>query len=173
MRYVYVEGGVVLEGPVLLPINWKDVSNFNALDNQSLKSYGWFPHRFVEATLGPNDKITGSYFAIGDDEVVEYQTIAPKSEGEIQELINQQWINIRSRRNIEIQECDWTQLADVPLSDSKKLEWKEYRQALRDITNFETPDHVIWPQKPSSYDPPVELTEPIIDAPTENGVINE
>jgi len=28
---------------------------------------------------------------------------------------------------------DWTQIADAPLSDSKKTEWKAYRQALRDL----------------------------------------
>ena len=100
MRYVYVQSGQVVEGPRLLPINWENISNFNALDIVSLKSYGWYPHRFVEATLGENDKITGSYFVIGEDEVVEYQTVSGKSEAEIQELINQKWINIRSQRNI-------------------------------------------------------------------------
>lgn len=148
MRYVYVQNGQVVDGPRLLPINWENISNFNALDNQSLKSYGWFPHRFVEATLGENDKITGSYFVVGEDEVVEYQTIAQKSESEIQEFINQQWINIRSQREIYLKECDWTQLSDVPLSDEKKEEWKLYRQSLRDITNYDNPYHVIWPTKP-------------------------
>lgn len=170
MRYVYVQNGQVVDGPRLLPINWENISNFNALDNQSLKSYGWFPHRFVEATLGENDKITGSYFVVGEDEVVEYQTVAPKTEAEIQELINQKWINIRSQRNIYLAESDWTQLADVSLSEIKKEEWKQYRQGLRDITNFDSPDHVVWPQKPLSEDPPVEIVSTIEETPTETPV---
>jgi hypothetical protein len=132
----------------MLPISWNNISNFNVLDVDSLKSYGWYPHRFVEASLGENDKITGSYFVIEETEVVEYQTVSQKTDSEIQDLINQQWINIRARRSIELQECDWTQLADVPMSDEKKLEWATYRQSLRDITNFDSPDHVVWPSKP-------------------------
>ena len=148
MRYVYVQDGQVIEGPRMLPISWNNISNFNVLDVDSLKSYGWYPHRFVEASLGENDKITGSYFVIEETEVVEYQTVSQKKDSEIQDLINQQWINIRARRSIELQDCDWTQLADVPMSDEKKEEWKLYRQSLRDITNFDSPDHVIWPSKP-------------------------
>jgi hypothetical protein len=145
---VYVQDGQVIEGPRMLPISWNNISNFNVLDVDSLKSYGWYPHRFVEASLGENDKITGSYFVIEETEVVEYQTVSQKTDSEIQDLINQQWINIRARRSIELQECDWTQLADVPMSDEKKLEWATYRQSLRDITNFDSPDHVVWPSKP-------------------------
>ena len=168
MRYVYVQNGQVIDGPRMLPINWENTSNFNALDNETLKLFGWYPHRFVEAIVDETIVVTGSTFSIEENEVVEYQTTRPKTESEIQELINQQWENIKSRRNILLAECDWTQLADVALSEQKKLEWKEYRQALRDITRPNTPDHVIWPEKPSSYDPPVELTQP-----TETGVINE
>jgi hypothetical protein len=167
MRYVYVQSGQVVEGPRLLPINWENISNFNALDIVSLKSYGWYPHRFVEATLGENDKITGSYFVIGEDEVVEYQTIAQKSESEIQDLINQKWINIRSQRNVYLAESDWTQMTDSPLSELKKEEWKQYRQSLRDITNFDSPDHVIWPERPSSVDPPVQIVSTVEETPTE------
>jgi hypothetical protein len=145
---VYVQDEQVIEGPVMLPINWNNISNFNVLDNITLKSYGWYPYRFVESTLGENDKITGSYFVIEETEVVEYQTSGPKTESEIQELINQKWINIRAQRAILLQESDWTQLADVALTDEKKQEWRLYRQSLRDITNFDSPDHVIWPNKP-------------------------
>ena len=182
MRYVYVQDGQVVEGPVMLPVNWKNISNFKVLDNDTLKLYGWYPHRFVEATLGENDKITGSYFVIEETEVIEYQTVATKTESEIQELINQKWINIRSQRAIYLQECDWTQLADVPLSDEKKLEWSTYRQALRDITNYESPDMVIWPEKPSMDDPTYRLITPPVDnvtetptedPPVDNGVIDE
>jgi len=148
MRYVYVQNGQMVDGPRMIPINWKNISNFNTLDNDSLKSYGWYPYRFVEAPLGENDKITGSYFEVGEDEVVEYQTAAPKSESEIQELINQQWIHIRSQRNIYLSESDWTQLSDSPLTQEKKIEWSTYRQELRDITDQSDPKNIIWPTKP-------------------------
>ena len=36
------------------------------------------------------------------------------------------------------------------LSDEKKMEWKGYRQSLRDITStYETPSDVVWPTPPT------------------------
>lgn len=46
----------------------------------------------------------------------------------------------RQLRNNLLSETDWTQIADSPLTDAKKIEWATYRQALRDLTN-----HVNWP----------------------------
>ncbi len=47
---------------------------------------------------------------------------------------------VRIKRNTLLQECDWTQsVTDNPLSDAKKLEWKNYRQQLREFpTAFAT-----------------------------------
>jgi hypothetical protein len=57
--------------------------------------------------------------------------------------------SIRSQRNSLISQCDWTVLADAPLSTSAKASWKTYRQALRDITLQDTfPNSVIWPIAP-------------------------
>jgi len=57
---------------------------------------------------------------------------------------------MRLIRDRLLAQCDWTQAADSPLSDSKKAEWATYRQALRDLpasyasendlTNVEFPD---------------------------------
>ena len=50
-------------------------------------------------------------------------------------MSNEDIINvIRQTRNYLLQQCDWTQLPDSPLSDTKRSEWATYRQALRDIT---------------------------------------
>jgi|TARA_B100001939_G_scaffold172036_1_gene148276 hypothetical protein len=40
----------------------------------------------------------------------------------------------RIKRNILLQECDWTDLPNAPLTDEKKQEWLDYRQSLRDAT---------------------------------------
>lgn len=40
---------------------------------------------------------------------------------------------VRMLRNQMLTDSDWTQLADSPLSPSKKQEWVEYRQYLRDF----------------------------------------
>tara|TARA_Y100000592_G_scaffold22676_1_gene35216 strand:- start:656 stop:880 length:225 start_codon:yes stop_codon:yes gene_type:complete len=67
---------------------------------------------------------------------------------------------LRIDRNNLLKDSDWTVLPDSPLSDSKKDEWKIYRQALRDITKtakpklsenspFLDPSSVTFPTKPS------------------------
>jgi hypothetical protein len=58
---------------------------------------------------------------------------------------------IRQERNNRLAECDWTQLADAPLSSEKKQEFAEYRQALRDLPQLENlnVNNPQWPSKPS------------------------
>ena len=56
------------------------------------------------------------------------------------------------RRKEALQETDWTQLPDSPLTDSKKTEWRTYRQALRDLPthkNWPNLEELDWPTKPS------------------------
>lgn len=55
---------------------------------------------------------------------------------------------LRENRNRRLAETDWTQNPDVP--EATKEKWREYRQALRDITiNNETVFGVDWPIEPS------------------------
>ena len=63
------------------------------------------------------------------------------------------WVSVRQERDLRLRNCDWTQVSDTALTDSKKAEWATYRQALRDVpanntsaSNFED---VTWPTEPS------------------------
>jgi hypothetical protein len=59
------------------------------------------------------------------------------------------WSLIRNFRNLLLNSCDWTQIADAPLTLEEKEAWSIYRQALRDIPeNYLTPDEVIFPTAP-------------------------
>ena len=40
---------------------------------------------------------------------------------------------VRKKRNMLLDDSDWTQMPDSALTDSKKTEWATYRQALRDM----------------------------------------
>jgi hypothetical protein len=57
--------------------------------------------------------------------------------------------NIRSKRTFLLSETDWTDLPNSPLSSEKKVEWQNYRTALRDMpantTDLENP---VWPEPP-------------------------
>ena len=53
-------------------------------------------------------------------------------------------------RNVLLRESDWTQFTDSPLSESKKNEWKIYRQTLRDLPATESdPENATFPTLPS------------------------
>ena len=58
---------------------------------------------------------------------------------------------IRTKRDILLADCDFTQLPDAPLTTDKKSAWASYRQALRDMpekcANLDNPT---WPSPPES-----------------------
>ena len=57
---------------------------------------------------------------------------------------------LRHYRDTLLRESDWTQFTDSPLTDSKKTEWKTYRQVLRDLPATESdPENATFPTKPS------------------------
>jgi hypothetical protein len=66
-------------------------------------------------------------------------------------------LGMRNLRNYLLQQSDWTQMPDSPLSTEAKEAWAAYRQELRDIptTNADVqhPDEITWPVAPSSNDP--------------------
>lgn len=148
MKYILVENNEIKSYPRELPVCWRNVSNFNVLDDQTLLDFGWYPYRFVPADLDVDKIVDGSYTVIEQTEVVEYQTARNKTQDEINSEIENLWSNIRSQRNIFLNESDWTQISDSPLSGEKKDEWKVYRQQLRDITNQNDPHNIVWPIKP-------------------------
>lgn len=148
MKYILVENNQIKSYPRELPISWNNISNFNVLDDATLKTFGWYPYRFVAVDLFDNMIVDGSNMVVEENEVVEYQIARPKRQDEIDSEIEALWGNIRNRRNMLLNECDWTQLSDSPLTEEKKLEWRVYRQDLRDITNQEDPHNIIWPIKP-------------------------
>ena len=67
---------------------------------------------------------------------------------------------LREKRNILIAETDWTQLKDIDLDIIRERNWKNYRQALRDLPAKSNPklsedgtldmSSVSWPDKPST-----------------------
>jgi hypothetical protein len=64
------------------------------------------------------------------------------------QAIADQWP--REKRNQLLKDSDWTQLADASLTDEKKLEWKQYRQLLRDLPTTQTdPINIVWPTQPT------------------------
>ena len=75
-------------------------------------------------------------------------------------LDNKDWDSVfRRRRSLRLEDSDWTQGNDSPLSNSKKTEWATYRQTLRDLPSSKDAatrkamskdeNHSGWPTEPS------------------------
>ena len=86
-----------------------------------------------------------AYFAFWNNTSMSWDD--PRSQ---QQRLEQQWINIKIQRDRLLQQSDWrvVKAADtgVPISQS----WKDYRQALRDITTQTDPFNIIWPTPPTA-----------------------
>ena len=80
--------------------------------------------------------------------IKEYEVVSLTTE-EKTEIDNQQWNIVRTNRNMKLEESDYTQITDSPLTDEKKTEWQTYRQSLRDITKQSDPFNITWPTEPS------------------------
>lgn len=74
--------------------------------------------------------------------------VTDATQEEVQQRINNKWAETRSIRNQYLLESDWTQLDDAPFNTTKKNEWKNYRQDLRDVTTQPDPFNIVWPTKP-------------------------
>lgn len=58
---------------------------------------------------------------------------------------------LRARRNELLYGCDWTQLPDTGLTTDKLLEWRDYRQQLRDLPSTVAAvgwGNISWPEQP-------------------------
>lgn len=149
MDYIQVVNGQVQGYPRSLPKNAHNVSNFYLLPQEKLLEYGWYPVRFVP---NPNKTetsvVTGQNFVVEGNEVVQYEQVREKTQEELDQESSQMWENVRNERNRYLEECDWTQLPDSPLTEEQKTQWQSYRQQLRDITTQQDPYNIVWPIKP-------------------------
>ena len=59
------------------------------------------------------------------------------------------WAEVRTKRNTLLNESDWTQFQDSPITGSTLTEWQTYRQSLRDVTTQSDPYNIVWPTIPS------------------------
>ena len=67
------------------------------------------------------------------------------TEEEKNAAIASQWSNIRQDRDEKLKETDWRATSDRTLTDN----WRDYRQALRDVPTQADPFNITWPNPPS------------------------
>jgi hypothetical protein len=79
----------------------------------------------------------GNYYESPTEEVVEQPYTA-----------SQAISLVRLERNRRLTESDWTQIADAPISEARRLQFQQYRQQLRDITDNFQWNVTKWPVSP-------------------------
>ena len=115
-------------------------------------------------SLRPNAKwhmIGTEYSNIYWDDKTQTKPTEEEVNNKIEELkISEPFRLLREERNKLIAETDWTQLKDIDLDIIRERNWKNYRQALRDLPSKSKPklddyggldmSSVTWPDKPST-----------------------
>jgi len=104
----------------------------------------------------PNKKI--EELGIYEQAIKDYQNEIQRRKDEkiAEENARDYWEELRVERNSKLQECDWTQIPDAPLSDTQKTEWQNYRLLLRNLPeNIQDPKSLVldslhsdWPTQP-------------------------
>lgn len=149
--YVKIENGNIVKYPYSiteLKTDNKNVSFPSSITNDVLEEYGVF---YVQATECEDDytkiysegtpELSGSVY-------VQTWNVTDASEEEINTRIDEKWGEVRETRNLLLQQSDWTQFQDSPITGSKLTEWQTYRQQLREITSQSNPFNLSWPVRP-------------------------
>ena len=145
------------------------IMNYAIIDGSTVKSTGTLQELFPNTSFAANSPNADFLTANNTVELIEYisftsptqklTTVDAYVEGgkaynvkvestttdEQTALINSEWVSIRSQRNYKLKNTDWRAGSDLTMSDA----WKNYRQALRDITTQSDPFNITWPTEPS------------------------
>lgn len=144
--WAYVENSVVVEIHDSLPINWRNFSNFFALESDVgyLNRLGWY--EVIDDTVPiANDleEYHGEPIYTVDvlnsvvrktREIIKYDN-PPSAESQFMLARESFMQHLRQQRDERLKETDWTQGLDIQDMSSQewKNEWRAYRQALRDL----------------------------------------
>lgn len=118
---------IIIDGKVLLRVR-QDLSWIPS----DIHAVQWY-HDWGEVEYNdgsPNEKITS--LGIYEQAVIDYNNEVEMRLREIEES-RDYWEELRGIRNEYLFNSDWTQFSDSPLLEDKKLEWKVYRQKLREL----------------------------------------
>ena len=142
-NWAYVNDNKIIELCDFLPSNWKNVSGLNlSYDNLPfLKSLGWYPVVKQNDSYDDVNYFINSYdYEIRENDVYATYILSEKpyeprpSQDDLKIKFMEE---LRKERNKKLLESDWTQLVDIQVKfdNTTKLNWIQYRQRLRDITD--------------------------------------
>jgi hypothetical protein len=84
-----------------------------------------------------------------DGEWIQVWVVTDATPEEIDQRTTDQASSVRSQRDSLLSNCDWIVIKSVEVEVPELEEWKEYRQALRDVPEQAGfPWDVVWPEAP-------------------------
>ena len=89
--------------------------------------------------------VNGVVSEMTDAEIAEYNANQPTES----EILVKKWKNVRIQRNGLLGETDWVVTKASETGIAVNDDWKNYRQALRDVPTQSDPDNITWPTKPN------------------------
>jgi len=150
--YVLIKNGVVETYPYSIGNLRKDNPDvsFPKTPNETLLAqWGVYPVRIVPAPSQDHTKNITEGLPENVNGWQQTWVVTDATADEIAQRTQAQADAVRQQRMEFLQESDWTQLDDSPLSNVQKAAWATYRQALRDVTQQAGfPWEVQWPTKP-------------------------
>ena len=152
--YVKIEDGSVAEFPYTtnkLKADNPNVSFPAEISTETLENYGVYKVTYLEpdaydsstqyVSRNAAPTLIDGVWSVGC-------TIQDKTSEEIAAHTAMVETDLRATRNKLLDDSDWTQMNDSPLSNELKTAWATYRQSLRDITADASWPDVTFPNTP-------------------------
>ena len=168
-NFAYVENNTIVGVYDYLPKNWKNISNFYALDDwEYLNSLGWreiikvtpvYDNKTQKIDIPKHYIVNGIVYESYDvidlpiiQPIVERELTPEEIEQQYQETITNQWNEVRAIRDDLMKSFEWRysryyrneRLNIAQLDDLTQMDL--YMQQLADITLQESPFEIIWPE---------------------------
>lgn len=145
-NHIFTSSSIFIEYPIP---DGSTTGEFYLWDLKYHIAEGFLPFAEIQPAFNENTEILiPQEIIISEDQTSASRawTVVPKTAEQLAAELHSAWQSIRDKRNALLAQSDWTQLNDVAANP----EWVLYRQNLRDIPEaFDTPDAVIFPDKPS------------------------
>lgn len=162
-NFAFVENNQIVSLHVYLPKNYNNVSNFDKLDNESLKTFGWYPinkdkliyddevYEIVEIEYNIENNEVYATYKLKYKQVLSDEEKLKILESESLTFLQSKWEEVRQERDRRMKDFDWrylrhqreTRLGITTTDNINMLD--EYTQALADVTNQTDPLHINWP----------------------------
>lgn len=143
--FVYKE-----DGSYLIEKN-KYTKNFKTGETKWV-SYEFDPNGIDEVSVNELvSSLTEKFLEYKEESEADYETAVQKKFA-VGQLLT--WSKVKMVRLFLLQDSDYTQLSDAPLSEEEKALWVQYRHYLRDfmeLQNPQSPYDVIFPITPTEY----------------------